>query len=58
MHIPGLSEHRLRKFLLISLWLRKELWQAEALKLEVFHLHPCPKKKKGGLSASWKNMDN
>lgn len=42
MHLPGLLEHRLRKFLLISLWLRKELGHEEALKLEVSHLHPPP----------------
>lgn len=42
MHLPGLLEHRLRKFLLITLWLRKELGQEEALRLEVSHLHPSP----------------
>lgn len=50
MHLVGLGykllEHRLRTFLLISLRLRKELQQEEALELQVFLLPPPKKKKK------------
>lgn len=49
MHLVGfgykLLEHRLRTFFLVSLRLRKELWQEEAVKLQLFFLPPPPPKR-------------
>lgn len=53
MHLVGfgykLLEHRLRTFFLVSLRLRKELWQEEAVKLQLFFLPPPPPQENGSL---------